>query len=1053
MIVDNKTQYSIDVTETVPTVVELDDAFAALGEPNPQLDHANLNGLDTPDQHSIGAIRGLQDALDRIDALKIVYSNEKGTADYYEWADGNPEAENRLGYFVSVNSDARTITKSTGTDIFGVIVDSAALIGGQGESSRGAQYGLVAHTGIVNVRCESDVAVGDYVISSKYGMAKKSNSDYGCKVLALHDINGVTHAIVSLHLSLEQINAIGKEVGSLSSRMDDAVIDIATAINTANNAYQLASAANGDVGTLNIEVVQKVDEALNKANTAVEAVEQVQVKVTQAEETAVAAQKLAENVRTEAVTAANEALTAAHQAKSEVEALSTELAPLSESEGGIVGFVAQVDDNSSQLATVANHTYGNATGLAAIAQQVTDHESTIQTIVNWDGPDGESIASIQQKADANEASIQLLVAHMDKYSVGERSPAYGFTVEQAQEVLQDGIIYVPTVGHSETYQYADGEKTFEFNREYFYTWGNTADAGLIWLESQASMVIFSAIAPVGIDYNFWYSENTEDENYEPNTLYKRESYGDYLRWVAIATLRGGSNSRAISQIRQTSNTIASEITDARGSANSINQRLTEDENSIALVVANSDGEKTINTASIVAAINDGDSSVAINANKIVLDGATTFLNSWASANDATYIDGGKIYANSITADQIDATNLQVEAANVTGTLTADKIDVDNLKVQAVNIEGKLTADQIDATNLDVVNGTFEGVVTATSGRIGSSSRGWIIDASSIYHGSVTGTADTDLFFCTGSNNTQTIAGHTGNGWVLKAGKHCGINKSGELYCSNAHIKGTVYADNIGLEGYDTLPIDFNASFDGGVETDHDELAHGIYSLKTHATATTDMLNAAYYTPDSTATNKEVNAQIDVGVITTMGRTSCTFPSPYIKLSAQGVYDQMVTSTTTKYQECATSLRLDPEQGTLVGAWQSEGDITLAASEQTTSDRNKKNSIEAIPDAYNTLFDNLTPVIYKYNDGASDRYHTGFIAQDVKTAIDVAGLTNQDFAALCVADEGTANEVWRLRYSEFVALNTWKIQQLEKRIEEQDQRIARLENKILELTKE
>ena len=132
------------------------------------------------------------------------------------------------------------------------------------------------------------------------------------------------------------------------------------------------------------------------------------------------------------------------------------------------------------------------------------------------------------------------------------------------------------------------------------------------------------------------------------------------------------------------------------------------------------------------------------------------------------------------------------------------------------------------------------------------------------------------------------------------------------------------------------------------------------------------------------------------------------------------------------------------RGTLNGTWILPNNILSASEVQTTSDQNKKNNIESIPDTYNTLFDNLNSVIYKYNDGTSNRYHTGFIAQDVKNAIDTAGLTAQDFAALCIDGENTENEVWRLRYGEFVALNTWQIQKLKKRISELEERLDMLE---------
>ena len=112
-----------------------------------------------------------------------------------------------------------------------------------------------------------------------------------------------------------------------------------------------------------------------------------------------------------------------------------------------------------------------------------------------------------------------------------------------------------------------------------------------------------------------------------------------------------------------------------------------------------------------------------------------------------------------------------------------------------------------------------------------------------------------------------------------------------------------------------------------------------------------------------------------------------------------------------------------------------GNWTGSSSGSISSDRNKKNSITEIGEAYGVLFDNLIPCLFKYNDGTSDRLHSGFIAQEVKDAMDAAGIPTSDFAALCIADAGKDTEEWSLRYEEFVALNTYEIQKLKKRLSE------------------
>ena len=110
---------------------------------------------------------------------------------------------------------------------------------------------------------------------------------------------------------------------------------------------------------------------------------------------------------------------------------------------------------------------------------------------------------------------------------------------------------------------------------------------------------------------------------------------------------------------------------------------------------------------------------------------------------------------------------------------------------------------------------------------------------------------------------------------------------------------------------------------------------------------------------------------------------------------------------------------------LLGSWYTSDDMAIS------SDVNFKNSITDVADSYSVFFDNLRPVNYKYNDGRSQRFHTGFIAQEVDEALKLAGLTRADFAGLCIADEGTDKEYWGLRYSEFVSLNTYEIQKLKK----------------------
>ena len=106
-------------------------------------------------------------------------------------------------------------------------------------------------------------------------------------------------------------------------------------------------------------------------------------------------------------------------------------------------------------------------------------------------------------------------------------------------------------------------------------------------------------------------------------------------------------------------------------------------------------------------------------------------------------------------------------------------------------------------------------------------------------------------------------------------------------------------------------------------------------------------------------------------------------------------------------------------------------LSSSSGATVTSDQRKKNSVEDLPEAYAALADKLRPVRYKYNDGNSDRYHVGFIAQEVEEALEAAGLTTQDFGGF--VDMNGDGEELGLIYTEFIALLCAKINRLEQRL--------------------
>lgn len=117
-------------------------------------------------------------------------------------------------------------------------------------------------------------------------------------------------------------------------------------------------------------------------------------------------------------------------------------------------------------------------------------------------------------------------------------------------------------------------------------------------------------------------------------------------------------------------------------------------------------------------------------------------------------------------------------------------------------------------------------------------------------------------------------------------------------------------------------------------------------------------------------------------------------------------------------------------GTLNNRW-----ATVYATSSTiiTSDRNQKNSITYDMSPYDALFDRLKPTPYKYNEGTSDRTHTGMISQDVEQSLADCGLTSQDFAGFVKGVNADGEEAYSLRYEEFIALCIDQIQRLKARV--------------------
>lgn len=197
------------------------------------------------------------------------------------------------------------------------------------------------------------------------------------------------------------------------------------------------------------------------------------------------------------------------------------------------------------------------------------------------------------------------------------------------------------------------------------------------------------------------------------------------------------------------------------------------------------------------------------------------------------------------------------------------------------------------------------------------------------------------------------------------------------------------------------------------------------------------LEASYYN----STDEKWYVNLKVNRTSSGGKLNGTWSADEFKIRT------ITTTATTNYLHfypgtwTGTNTKLGiiyaPHEGYLKGTW------SVDSPKDTWSDINKKNSIGFINNSYEIFFDNLKPKIFKYNEGTSDRFHTGFIAQEVQQALNIANISTQDFAGLVIHCRNTDSELWGLRYEEFISLNTWQIQKLKTRVTE-------LENEIKEI---
>lgn len=1030
----------IEIEDLEEINVEMDEAIGWIGGDSTR--HYSLYGREEADQHPITAITGLREELNDIEALDVVYSNERNQANYYLWEDENILQENRVGYFVSICPGIEKI-KLCGSDnaIFGVTVDNAGFIGAQDDIVRDCKYGLVVTSGVVHVRCESDVIVGDYIVSNNYGYATKNKSGY--KVVGVHDIDGVEHAEIMLVTPIGRICDLTDEVDDLSERMDDAEFNIVAAMNVANAAYNKA----GEVGEISEEAIKNALEALEKADGASVKTDEFESRLEEANKLAVQAKAISELATTSAESIRQEAVKTSNEALAEVNNLIEDLEPIttwSDPESGNTG--------AEYLTTYIKDGLATKVEIQTVETKTEDNKSAIEH---------------------NAENFRTLISSVDKYSVGEFSQSYGLTHEQAKSILKEGMIYVPTKhsdtsSHSETFE--DTGEVNEFTPGGYYEWN-----GNDWIEHGNSVAFFSETPVPSNVLRYWYIDSDEaPEGYEPRALYMYE--GD--KWVKVNIFYNNPSNRITSSISQEVDKIALEITNARGSYSGLDARLTntdaqlslatfwnnpdsgksnlaamkldssDDSSNLALVVMSQDGEKQLSGASIVLGQDANDSFIQLDADVINF-----------TAEDYQVI-----------ANNIDLTGyVTIESLKGEGTTEINGSNIKTGSIQSSNYIANTAGMKINLENGALNSPHFKiyanGNIEATGGTMG----GWTITENYIEStksgvGSfrITGaTSDsyTTWIYAKDKNNTTTFK----------------VSKDGVLTATGADIQGTITADKGEVGGWTITEKYINTEnlnskgngnrFRLNSALTPDTTTTWIRASTLSDNGETDTTTFCVYKDGRMkATNAEITGTLKTGSFIASGRVTDATSGFYARSNNQNNYIlinndhvQLFSNPYGQINFSSSAFQKGDDiyqvlincnsgyKGAFDGNWHVRGNFyNFSGSNAISSDINKKHSIENINSKYEDMFDNLNPITYKYNEGTSGRLHTGFIAQEVKDALDISNINTTDFAGLIIDNQNTDEESWYLRYEEFIALNTWQIQKAKARITELEEKVAQLE---------
>lgn len=395
----------------------------------------------------------------------------------------------------------------------------------------------------------------------------------------------------------------------------------------------------------------------------------------------------------------------------------------------------------------------------------------------------------------------------------------------------------------------------------------------------------------------------------------------------------------------------------------------------------------------------------------------SLVSNWTT--NTTWIDGGKIYTGSITADKIDVNSIFAKDITATGTITG--------------------------ANLIGATGTFSGQITATEGKIGR------YDITEIYLMTNSGSNASGI----GGNQAFWAGAEDSNSAPFRVGY------DGSFVAENATIYGNIKTGNIGDAGDTAWLVDGHLSVQG---TANDTNIYstwfkfgigGDYYLKSVSDGVECYRNL--YATDFIAGGWIYNAS--GGHYTWRDRNDA-----YISC---GNYNN---TNNVYYYAGYHAFYVNNDSGSGMMYIETSG-VSSRKGFRNSSDERIKKDFRHFDDDFIKSYMQLEPIKYRFKDDTDISYHIGFKAQNVNSVLNDYGKSHNEQFGICATHhidpeyaektygENNMTEVYTLAYDELIGANTFMIQKTRKdliyqagRIDMQEAIINDLQIRLLQAEK-